>query len=86
MGGDTRLPDSDRKTWNEFCAALEQREGEVAVLYDQKLYDFRGVARRNASLDAIKLDAELMSQQLVAQKAMFDLLAERARGIRRQLD
>ncbi len=85
LGQDSHLPKGDRKIWDEFCTALEHREGEVAMLYDLKLYDLRVLADGETSLASLASQAEEISSQLVLQKAQFDYLARKADAMHRRL-
>jgi hypothetical protein len=82
---DPGLSPNDQKIWDEFCETLEQREGEVAMLYDHKLYDLRRLASDDLSLETLKQEVDQILEQLVTQKARFDLLAKRAKAMRAQI-
>lgn len=85
LGQDAGLSGEDLQIWDEFCVRLENREGEVALLYYEKLYDFRMLAYNENSFDALREKVEDISNQLVTQKAKFDLLAKKASAMRQRL-
>jgi hypothetical protein len=85
LGQEAGLSEEDQRTWDEFCSALEQREGEVAKLYNDKLYDFRMLVYGDLSLESLKEKVKGISDQLVTQKARFDLLAKQAKATRQRL-
>jgi hypothetical protein len=85
LGQEAKLAGNEQQTWNEFCVALERREGEVAWLYDSKLYDIRRLADKNLPFDALKSEVKEVSRQLIMQKAEFDLLAKQAEAMLRRL-
>jgi len=82
---DVDLSEDDQKIWKEFCSTIELREVETARLYDKKLYDFRMLAHRDISLKALIEKANDISEQLVIQKARFDLLAKKAETMLKRL-
>lgn len=75
---------ADLDTWQEFTSALQEREGEVAWLYEDAMYDVLGHAENVTSLDELKTFIEGVSSELVVQKAKFDLLAKRAAALARR--
>jgi hypothetical protein len=79
------LSADDQQIWDQFCQHLEMREGEVAYLYLDRLYDFRQLAHRDLSLKELKEQVDKISKQLVTQKAEFDLLAQKAAVMRQRL-
>ena len=79
------LSQEDRDIWEEFCHSLSEREGEVAELYNSKLYDLRRLSEPQHSLDFIKDTVDHISETLVTQKAKFDLLAKKARAMRHRM-
>ena len=79
------LAETDQQTWREFCSALAMREGEVAYLYEQKLYDLRLLQDRFLPIEDLKRTVDGITKHLVVQKANFDLLAKKAEEMRRRL-
>lgn len=74
----------DVGTWDRFTTTLQQREGEVAWLYEEALYNVISRAESAATLDELKNFMYAVSDELVTQKAKFDLLAKRAAAIARR--
>jgi chaperonin cofactor prefoldin len=88
LSQDAGLSGDDQQTWDEFCSALERREGEVVYLYIEKLYDFRRLAYpaySDLSLKSLKEKVEDIRKRLVTQKAQFDHLAKKAEAMRKRL-
>jgi chromosome segregation ATPase len=82
---DAKLAGRNLEVWNEFCTAMEQREGEVALLYDDKLFQLRGLASTETSLVTLREKVDKISEELVTQKARFDYLAKKAEAERDRL-
>ncbi len=72
------------QTWNQFTQALLMREGEVAFLYESALYSVLSKARSAPSLAALQSYMQTVSEELVVQKARFDLLAKQAAAMARR--
>lgn len=85
LGYDAHLVGADREIWEEFCTTLERREGEVADLYDKKLWDLRQLPYRMKDVELLKQMLDVTATELVAQKAKFDLLARKAKTMRTRL-
>lgn len=85
LADELSLADTDRDVWREFCGSLRQREGEVAYLYEDKLYDLRRLKYTQNTLEDIRDTVDVIAEQLVTQKAKFDLLAMRAEEMRRRM-
>lgn len=89
LGQDLRqLPSGvtlDRQdTWTQFTETLQQREGEVAWLYEEAMYRVLSRAESATSLEELQRYMSSVSDDLVLQKAKFDLLAKRAAAIARR--
>lgn len=74
----------DAQTWEQFTQALMMREGEVAYLYENALYSVLSRAKSARSLAALKSYMQTVSEELVVQKAHFDLLAKQAAAMARR--
>lgn len=74
----------DIGTWEQFTTTLQQREGEVARLYEEAMYSVISRAEAATSLEELQTYMESVSSELVLQKAKFDLLAKRAAAIARR--
>jgi hypothetical protein len=74
----------ENDTWAQFTLALQEREGQVAQLYEDAMYDVLSRARNATSLDELQNYIDSVSNDLVVQKAKFDLLAKRAAAIARK--
>jgi len=85
LADEINLSDEDRAIWHEFCQSLSQREGEVAYLYEVKLYELRRLKDSKRGLESLKRAVDRISNKLVTQKARFDLLAKKAEAMRRQM-
>lgn len=85
LADELNLAESDRAIWEEFCHSLSLREGEVAYLYEDKLYELRRLKNSKRSLESLKQEVDRISNKLVTQKAKFDLLAKKAEVMRRQI-
>jgi len=85
VGQQGGLSPADQQTWDAFCTVLENREAQVAMLFDTNLYELRHLADGNPPLDVFKQQVEGITEQLVTQKAEFDLLAKRAAALRARL-
>lgn len=85
LGSQIGLPPDDANIWDEFCYHLRMSEGEVALLYEDKLYDFRQLKDTVDSLEQLKVRVATISDQLVTQKANFDLLAKKAEAMRERV-
>jgi hypothetical protein len=72
------------RTWDEFTVRLQQREGEVARLYEEAMYRVISRAESATSLTQLQDYIDGVSAELVLQKATFDLLAKRAAAIARR--
>ncbi len=76
---------NDRAVWSEFCQSLSLREGEVAYLYQEKLFSLRRLEDSSMPLEQLKTEVDGICRQLTTQKARFDLLAMKAEAMRRRL-
>ena len=85
LGDELKLPEADRAIWGEFCNSLSLREGEVAYLYEDKLYELRRLSDSRRSLESLKQVVDRITNRLVTQKAKFDLLAKKAETMQRQM-
>lgn len=74
----------DTNTWDEFTSSLQQREGEVAWLYEEAMYRVISRAESATSLTELQTYIDSVSDELVMQKARFDFLAKRAAAIARR--
>jgi hypothetical protein len=74
----------DQQLWFDFCTTFEQRENEVALLYDAALYELRWLADSSGSLENARKRIAEISEQLITQRARFELLAEKSAAIRRR--
>ena len=70
--------------WRRFTSALQEREGEVAWLYEEALYNMISRAETARTIEDLKDYMYKVSDELVAQKAKFDLLAKRAAAVARR--
>ncbi len=75
---------TDRSTWDDFTNRLRQREGEVAWLYEEAMYNVISRAESATSLDELQSYVRGVSDELITQKARFDLLAKRAAALARR--
>jgi hypothetical protein len=85
LAGELGLADADRAVWGDLCGSLIQREGEVARLYEEKLYELRRLLGSATTLESLKETVTALSEQLVMQKAKFDLLAMKAEAMRQRM-
>jgi hypothetical protein len=73
---------SGTQVLRQLSEELEGRERRTAEMYAVRLWDLRNLAfpgsSSGASLEEIKRKANQISEELVLQKARFDLLAKRA--------
>jgi hypothetical protein len=74
----------DIDTWEKFTVTLKQREGDVARLYEEALWEVISRAEQATSLAELKSYIDSVSDELVMQKAKFDLLARRAAALARK--
>jgi hypothetical protein len=74
----------DAGTWDQFTSTLQQREGEVAWLYENAMYEVISRAEVEVSLEDLQSYIDAVCHDLVTQKAKFDLLAKRAAAIARK--
>lgn len=70
--------------WQEFTGRLQQREGDVARLYEEAMYGVISRAESTPSLTQLQDYMDSVSEDLVVQKAQFDLLAKRAAAMARR--
>lgn len=80
-----QLSNDEKKVWDEFLDSLEGGESQTAQLYDAKLYEVTCLPSTEPSLDSLKNSLDVISAQLVTQKARFDLLAKKAAALRSKL-
>jgi len=85
LGDELNLSKEDRDIWYEFCSSLRQREGEVAYLYEDKLYELRRLRDSKRTLPSLKKEVDRIAKKLVTQKASFDFLAKKAEAMRRRM-
>lgn len=86
LSDDAGVTGTDNKIWDEFCQALELREGEVTDLYDKKLIDLRQFSYRVTDIELLKKLVNDTSEMLVIQKPKFGLLSKQAKAMRDRLD
>lgn len=81
---------SGMQALRQLSEELEGRERRTAEMYADSLWDLRNLAfpgsPSGSSLDEIKAKADQISEELVLQKARFDLLAKRAEEKSRRLE
>lgn len=82
LPGNVVIADGD--TWLDFTSRLQQREGEVARMYEEAMWGVTSRAESAQSLDELKQYMDSIGTDLVAQKARFDLLAKRAAALARR--
>jgi hypothetical protein len=77
LSDDPRLTTGDKKVWDDFCQNLENREAQVAMLYDRMLFELHSIDE-NTSLEELKEQVENVTEKMTIQKAQFDILAKKA--------
>jgi hypothetical protein len=80
-GGGVPLTDEEKQTWENLCRELKERESGTASLYYEKLYDLRVLPDTEPSIEAVQAKAEVIASEIVNQKAEFEFLAMKAKGI-----
>lgn len=71
-------------TWLRFTWALHDRESKVAWLYEDAMYNMISRAESASTIQDLKTYMYEVSDELVTQKAQFDLLAKRAAAVARR--
>jgi hypothetical protein len=74
----------DLAVWQQFTETLTHREGEVASLYESALYSVLSKAKSAQDLHELQDYMQGVSEELIVQKARFDLLAKQAAAMARR--